>query len=148
MATLKYSRQREAITHYLVKSIEHPTADMVYNHVKDEFPNISLGTVYRNLNLLTEMGNAIKINMPDGRDRFDGNITPHNHFVCKCCGTVLDIHINSGIRNTDLNSYGFDGIIESACTLFFGKCRSCHIDEQEIANKDSEDIVNHLLANL
>ena len=56
MATLKYSRQRESIKNYLASTTEHPTADTVYMHVKEEFPNISLGTVYRNLNLLTDLG--------------------------------------------------------------------------------------------
>ena len=79
MAALKYSRQREAIKHYLASTKEHPTADAVYMHVKKEFPNISLGTVYRNLNLLTDIGEAIKISTPDGGDRFDGTVQPHNH---------------------------------------------------------------------
>ena len=61
MATLKYSRQRESIKNYLASTTEHPTADTVYMHVKEEFPNISLGTVYRNLNLLTDLGEAVKI---------------------------------------------------------------------------------------
>ena len=61
MANLKYSRQRESIKHFLATTKEHPTADTVYTHVKEEFPNISLGTVYRNLKLLTDLGEAIKI---------------------------------------------------------------------------------------
>ena len=70
MAAIKYSRQPEAIKHYLASTKEHPTADTVYLHVKEDFPNISLGTVYRNLNLLTDIGEAIKIPTPDGGDRF------------------------------------------------------------------------------
>ena len=61
MATLKYSRQRASIKEYLDHTTEHPTADTVYLHVREEFPRISLGTVYRNLNLLADMGEAIKI---------------------------------------------------------------------------------------
>ena len=72
MASLKYSRQRESILQYLSATHSHPTADMVYMHVKEEFPNISLGTVYRNLNLLADIGEIIKIPTPDGGDRFDG----------------------------------------------------------------------------
>ena len=73
MATLKYSRQRESIKDYLNSTTEHPTADTVYLNVRKEFPNISLGTVYRNLNLLAEIGDAIKIPTPNGGDRFDGS---------------------------------------------------------------------------
>ena len=91
MATLKYSRQRESIKNYLLHTEEHPTADTVYMHVREEFPNISLGTVYRNLNLLAETGDALKIPTPSGGDRFDGKTTPHYHFICTCCGKVMDL---------------------------------------------------------
>ena len=91
MPAIKYSRQRESIKRYLASTREHPTADTVYTEVKKDFPNISLGTVYRNLNLLTELGEAIKISTPDGGDRFDGITEPHCHFFCKECGSVLDI---------------------------------------------------------
>ena len=80
MANLKYSRQREAIKDYLSSVTTHPTADTVYLNVKQEFPNISLGTVYRNLNLLAEIDDAIKISTPNGGDRFDGRTMPHYHF--------------------------------------------------------------------
>lgn len=125
MATLKYSRQREAIRQYLEHSKEHPTADSVYFHVRNEFPNISLGTVYRNLNLLTDLGSAIKITMPDGSDRFDGCTLPHNHFLCRTCGCVCDLQISSTISCNDLVDDNFDGVIESSSTMFFGKCKSC-----------------------
>lgn len=59
MAALKYSRQRESIKHFLASTNSHPTADTVYMGVREEFPNISLGTVYRNLNLLVELGEAV-----------------------------------------------------------------------------------------
>ena len=58
MAAMKFSRQRESIKHFLMTTRTHPTADEVYLHVKEDFPNISLGTVYRNLNLLTDIGEA------------------------------------------------------------------------------------------
>ena len=58
MANLKYSRQRASIKEYLANTTSHPTADTVYLHVREEFPRISLGTVYRNLNLLADMGEA------------------------------------------------------------------------------------------
>ena len=83
MAALKYSKQREAIKDFLAHSHEHPTADVVYMNLRESFPNISLGTVYRNLSLLSEMGQIQKISMRDGADRFDGTITPHDHFICE-----------------------------------------------------------------
>ena len=96
-------------------------------HVKEEFPNISLGTVYRNLNLLTDLGEAVKITTPDGGDRFDGDVRPHNHFFCTCCKRVLDI--NMDMQNvTELNEIAakdFDGIIDFCTMTFYGKCGNC-----------------------
>ena len=85
MATLKYSRQRECIREYVQKCKEHPTADQVYAEIKREFPNISLGTVYRNLSLLSEIGEIQKLSNFGGADHFDGCVTPHCHFMCKEC---------------------------------------------------------------
>ena len=116
MAALKYSRQRESIKRYLMMTKDHPTADTVYLHVKEEFPNISLGTVYRNLNLLTDIGEVIKIPTPDGGDRFDGNVMPHNHFFCTSCRRVLDL---------DLDMKNIEEVNKAAAENFDGKCGDC-----------------------
>ena len=123
MASLKYSRQRESIKHYLMTTKMHPTADEVYMHVKREFPNISLGTVYRNLNLLTDIGEAVKITTPNGGDRFDGRIEPHNHFLCTKCGRLLDLELDmQSIEEVNrLAAESFDGIITYSSTLFYGE---------------------------
>ena len=127
LAALKYSRQRESIKHYLMATKEHPTADEVYMNVKQEFPNISLGTVYRNLNLLTDIGEAIKISTPNGGDRFDGKLEPHNHFLCTKCGRLLDLELD--MQSIDevnrLAAENFDGVITSSSTLFYGECSDC-----------------------
>lgn len=91
MAALKYSRQRESIKEFLAARTDHPTADTVYTNLRKTFPNISLGTVYRNLSLLSDMGEIIKISTGDGADRFDGRTAPHNHFVCRQCHRVIDL---------------------------------------------------------
>ena len=127
MAALKYSRQRESIKQYLSTTTNHPTADEVYMHMKTEFPNISLGTVYRNLNLLTNLGEAVKISTPDGGDRFDGKLEPHNHFLCTRCGRLLDLELDmKSIEEVNrLAAENFDGLIESSSTLFYGECSDC-----------------------
>ncbi|MFR5732276.1 MAG: transcriptional repressor [Clostridium sp.] len=88
MKTLKYSRQRESIKASLMSRKDHPTADAVYASIREEFPNISLGTVYRNLNLLVELGEAQKLAFGDGKDHFDADTSLHYHFVCRSCGAV------------------------------------------------------------
>ena len=80
MAVLKYSRQRESIKKYLYSREDHPTADMVYTSIREEFPNISLGTVYRNLSLLIELGEIKKVTT-DGADRFD---CQYLRYACGC----------------------------------------------------------------
>ncbi len=127
MAALKYSRQRESIKNYLLSTNEHPSADTVYQQMREEFPNISLGTVYRNLKLLTEIGEAVKISSPDGIDRFDGYIRPHNHFFCTCCRRILDLDLDMAeiIRLNQSAAENFDGQIESSNTIFYGKCGDC-----------------------
>ena len=127
MSTLKYSRQRESIKVCLQGRKDHPTADMLYTDVRKEFPNISLGTVYRNLNLLTDIGEAIKISTPDGGDRFDGTVQPHNHFLCTKCGRFLDLELDmKSIEEMNrLANDCFDGMITSSSTLFYGECSDC-----------------------
>ena len=124
---MKYSKQREALLTLLRSTRSHPSADWLYENLRKEFPNISLGTVYRNLNLLTDIGEALKIATPDGADRFDGCVKPHNHFFCTECRRVLDLDLDMK-EIEQINkaaATNFDGIIESSNTIFYGKCGDC-----------------------
>lgn len=125
MASLKYSRQREAIKSFLAQNHIHPTADTVYMNIRETFPNISLGTVYRNLSLLSEIGEIQKISMNDGADRFDARTEPHDHFVCRKCHCVLDICLDDNTELTTAAQQHFDGKIYSHSTLFYGCCKDC-----------------------
>ena len=125
MAELKYSRQRNIIRENLASRRDHPTADMVYSDLRKISPRISLGTVYRNLNLLAELGEIRKIPSTNGADRFDGNTAPHNHFLYRTCGTILDL---APVQNEQLLSFarnGFEGVIDDCSISFFGICPSC-----------------------
>ena len=125
MATLKYSKQRESIKAFLASTSDHPTADTVYLHVREEFPHISLGTVYRNLNLLADIGEAVKITTPDGGDRFDGITTPHYHVLCTKCGRLIDLEMDNQDSFNLLASENFNGQIDSNTALFYGICEDC-----------------------
>ena len=85
------SRQRDTILRVIVNSRDHPRADWVYDQVRQEIPNISMGTVYRNLNLLSESGDIRQLDIADGTSRFDGNIDDHYHFRCEQCGHIFDL---------------------------------------------------------
>lgn len=125
MSNLKYSRQRESIKQQLMHRKDHPTADMVYTEIRKEFPNISLGTVYRNLSLLSELGEIKRLITGDGPDRFDADTSMHNHFICRKCHAVLDLDMEdiSGIR--EQAEKNFDGLIESYSVNFYGVCGEC-----------------------
>jgi len=125
MAGVKFSRQRQAIIDYLYSTKEHPTAETVYTNVRINYPNVSLGTVYRNLNLLADEGEILRLTCGDGSDRFDGNPKPHYHFLCNCCGRVIDLDIEPMNHIDVLAAAGFSGTIEGHTILFNGKCVEC-----------------------
>ena len=87
----KHSRQRDAVLDYLRSVTCHPTAALIYDRVRDEIPNISLGTVYRNLSELKESGEIISFTPGDGIERFDGDTREHLHLICRSCGEVADM---------------------------------------------------------
>jgi len=122
---IKHSRQREAIRENLMARCDHPTAETVYMDIKEDFPNISLGTVYRNLSLLADLGEIQKISTGAGPDRFDGNAAPHCHFQCRVCYKVLDIPFEYPQDLTAHVSRNFPGIIEGNHIQFFGQCSDC-----------------------
>lgn len=125
MAALKYSRQREAIKHFLAGRTDHPTADTVYLNLREEFPNISLGTVYRNLALLADLGEIAKISTGGGADHYDGNVLRHQHFICTHCQQVYDIPMESIDSIIDAAAPNCPGHIETYCANFFGICNKC-----------------------
>ncbi|MEG0961418.1 MAG: transcriptional repressor [Lachnospiraceae bacterium] len=130
---IKYSRQRERIKDFLADRYDHPTAETVYMSVKKDFPNISLGTVYRNLSLLEELGEIQKISTGIGPDRFDGNAAPHYHFFCTECGAVLDLKMESMEHIDQLAESQFDGEVQGHVAYFFGKCANC-LPEKKFKN--------------
>ena len=125
MPATRFSKQREAIHEYLLSTKQHPTAEAVYEHIRQTFPNISLGTVYRNLNFLVEHGNALRLRFDDGVDHFDGYITPHNHFFCKRCGKVIDLEMDPIDHIDRIANAGFHGEIYGHTIYFYGVCQEC-----------------------
>ena len=124
MAVLRYSKQRESIKNYLCGREDHPTADMIYTSIREEYPNISLGTVYRNLALLTDLGEIIKITT-DGADRFDAHVEPHSHFICRKCHALFDIHMDDESFIDEKARQVFPGVIEGHSTQYYGLCAEC-----------------------
>lgn len=122
---MKYSRQREAIFQAVQNSKEHPTADTVYEQVRATNPQISLGTVYRNLNQLADSGMLLKISMPYGSDRFDGRMDEHYHMTCTGCGRVVDVDVLS-LSTLDREIFDATGFrVHNHHMVLEGTCREC-----------------------
>lgn len=122
---LKRSRQREMIKEFLMTRKDHPTADVVYMNVRQQNPNISLGTVYRNLTLLADIGEIQRLRVGDGVDHFDADTSPHYHFVCTECGGVIDLEMESIESVVEVAGASFDGQIAGHVTYFYGTCAGC-----------------------
>ncbi len=122
---MNYSRQRESILQYLRSTTCHPTAETIYQNIRLENPSISLGTVYRNLALLAEIGEIQKLSDFEGSDRFDWNTTLHYHFICRECRSVSDLDMDTLDHINLLAAHKFNGIIEGHITHFYGICPNC-----------------------
>ena len=88
---LRYSDMRNTIYKYLCGTKEHPSAEMIYLDLRESNPNLSFGTVYRNLKQLVETGRVIRVSTVNNRERYDANCSDHLHFACEKCGRVIDL---------------------------------------------------------
>ena len=125
MKELKYSRQREALLTSLKGRRDHPTAEMLYRSLREDYPHISLGTVYRNLNLLSDLSEISRIRCPGGIDHFDCDTYEHYHLFCRCCGKVIDLPMEVV---PDLDARASEcgtGVVEGHSLLYYGKCPDC-----------------------
>lgn len=124
---MKYSRQRELVREIVMNNPIHPTADKVYSMLHGDNPNISLATIYRNLNQLTNEGIIAKITIPAGSDRFDGELSEHYHMICNGCGEVFDspLEILDSIDKKVQDITGFQ--VKSHQLILYGTCEKCNL---------------------
>ena len=132
-ASTKQFRKRNAILHYLQSVTDHPSAETVYSRLKQEIPDLSMGTVYRNLNLFKNQGLAVIVATVKGVERFDGNTDPHVHFICSECDAVIDLmemEVPQELRSAAESCCG--GSVADCQISFTGRCRDC-LTRQETA---------------
>lgn len=129
-AALKHSKQRDAIIAFLKTRIDHPTADTVYQEIRNTIPNISLGTVYRNLSLLSDRGDILRLACDGKVDRFDADIRRHYHFICTQCGCVQDVDFPYSEQFDSAANEEFDGTIIRHSLLFEGVCKDCFLKKE------------------
>ncbi len=118
----RLSLPRVYILQYLRNTLSHPPAEAVYEHVKKNLPNISLGTIYRNLNQMTETGLVRAIHGTDGKTHYDGDTGFHLHFKCKNCKRIFDVFHKNNFYHKDLAKHGEIHCLEATAT---GICRNC-----------------------
>lgn len=122
----KNSKKRAAVLDALMATAEHPTVETLYKTLKPDYPELSLGTVYRNLAVLQEEGLAVCVAHVDGQARFDGRTEPHAHFICRGCGRVLDVDMPESLcRLAGGLAVGMDCTAESVALNIGGLCPRC-----------------------
>lgn len=122
--------QRRIVLEELRKVTSHPTAVELHGMVRHRLPRISLGTVYRNLELLAEQGVVMKLELGGAESRFDGNVAPHHHVRCVRCGRVSDVHglPESMLREDVAKAAGYR--IIGYRLEFIGVCPACRAQEE------------------
>lgn len=122
----KNSKKRQAILEALCATREHPTAEMLYQQLKPDYPELSLGTVYRNLGVLAEEGLVASVVRVAGQERYDATIAPHAHFVCRVCRRVMDMALPEGLEELYSaldRDFGFAA--ENCAVSVTGVCGDC-----------------------
>lgn len=133
--TVRYSKKREAILNAIQSTNCHPSAEWIYQQLKPSHPDLSLGTVYRNLTFFLEHDLVQRVGTVQGQERFDAIVTPHSHFVCDCCGSILDLpEIDSGAGLDQSVSQQYGLAVQHHKLTFYGLCPSC--TNQQHNNKE------------
>ncbi len=125
-AIRRYSKKRQAILDCLKKTDTHPTAEWIYEQLREQYPDLSLATVYRNLNQLKEAGMVRSMGVVNDHERFDGKTGPHSHVVCAGCGAIIDlddIRIDEDMIAQAETATGYS--ISEVSLHFIGMCRDC-----------------------
>ena len=117
----RMTKQKAAILEYLKCATHHPDAENVYQDLKISQPGLSRSTVYRNLNQLTEDKLIEKMGLQSECDHYDGNRSPHNHFICTKCGKIYDCG-KEEVPTTEAEKFGE---IDTFTIYFYGICQNC-----------------------
>lgn len=122
----KQFKKRSAILECLMDSDCHPSAEMIYEMLQKDHPDISMATVYRNLSRFKEQGLIVSLGTVNGKERFDCITKPHVHFICNGCGTVRDLPAMASPQQLCQKASASTGFQIDSCALTFtGLCREC-----------------------
>lgn len=119
------SKKRNAIYDALCSTKAHPSAEQLYMSLKNQIPDLSLGTVYRNLGVLMQDGLIISVGNVDGQERYDACTAPHTHFICTCCGRVDDADSSLPLPPYEEFEKRTGWKLSSHSLCFSGLCSDC-----------------------
>lgn len=125
MLQRRNSKQRNVLREYLRGRTDHPTAETLYKEIQVQYPRMSLGTVYRNLMLLSDSGEIQALDVGDGKTHFDPNPEPHAHFYCTKCKQVSDIFFNEYGDIINIIKKNTKGSVTSCSISVEGICPIC-----------------------
>ncbi len=124
-AVRKHSKKREAILVKLRSTTSHPSAAWVYEELRRDIPDLSLGTVYRNLSVFRDEGLITSVGVVNGQERFDGNTDEHTHFICLNCGDVLDLDVALPASLTSDVETDNNLSVQARQLTLYGHCTRC-----------------------
>lgn len=123
------SKKRSAILEALAATRSHPTAEMLYNTLKESDPNLGLATVYRNLGILIDEGAIITVGKVNGQERYDADTHTHGHFICRDCGSVYDFEFPADALESTSSALVDPGFVVEGCELrLTGICSACRAE--------------------
>lgn len=132
MVRPRNTKQRQLILDVLRETSSHPSADWVYQRVREIMPSVSLGTVYRNLGVLKEQELIQELRHTGSQSRYDGNPLPHYHFFCGKCGRIDDVSLRYSSRGEEAFMEQMPGyVVLGRSTDYFGYCPSCSAQPKE-----------------
>lgn len=138
----KHSKQRDALLSLLQSVTCHPSAEWLYVELKKTLPKISLATVYRNLGVLCENRDAIRLDVGDGMIHYDAQTFDHSHFYCTVCHSLSDIDNRETDRMDRALEEKYGVKIESHSLIFYGKCHTCCQNEAALSHQPEERSVS------
>lgn len=124
---MKYSKQNQLIYNLLKSRKDHPTADMLFISAREQEPDIGVATIYRNLKALSSEGKVATLETQDKRIHYDGDLTPHSHFICENCGKIVDVFNGENIPRELLES---GCLVKNAKCVYYGLCSDCNKKEK------------------
>ncbi|KAB2954536.1 transcriptional repressor [Heliorestis acidaminivorans] len=131
VAGTRLTKQKSLILDLILGTKCHPTADWVYQEARQHIPDISLGTVYRNLNALANQGLIREMNYAGSSSRYDGDVSQHYHFTCQSCGNVFDLPLEAFTMIDNLVEEQEGHSVEAHRLEFYGTCKTCKIEEKQ-----------------